>query len=758
MDVIELYNAHIFNRTIIGNYRIINKYNETNVDILNSNTLLNMITMPISDLLECKTPNMILYTIKLKEITDILYDKISYYVFNPSCSFIMGHPCSDDIKNVMHTIREYYNNKISNDFNNTINPYNLDKIVFSGGGSKGMLYIGCLLGLYASGQIFYNKQFAGTSAGAVFAVLVACITPPKDIFNNIKTQTINNIKMQEINKKYQEAISFIIERFCKRTIDSFYTPISYTFYGMWTALDNVIKHNGIYDPISSGFQIWFALLCKRICEIMGNNLDKYIIIKTNKQITENIIDTDTFNDWELVNFFTFGDYHNETDKTIILTGTETKSLTTIYYSHTKHSKLNILTSVIASLSIPWLFKAPMIEDTYIFDGGIFDNYPITICDEKLKDKIINYNTRIFGFTFDDNIITDAYEVIRELWLIYIGFAKITNINFVFDTANYCKISELFFEIRYELYKLLYYAEIDIFFDDKYEYNIHMLEKIMSKLPNYALSQLGIEYIISKLTILKTRYNNIDHINIGSKTDITDIIEIAIYHGSTYKLIDAILIDINTLNNTLNNTLTSDEKYYKNILEYLMDILCYYEIKYAFNKNNDLQLASPNFMKLIKKLCNMIKTIDKMIEKTIEKKSITNTLSPTIQIAYNLINKILKNNDVVYTNNKSYTKPIDYFHNTDMFGILGKCMTIINNKINNDFFNEQRTIKLNPFETKILHFNMDDNLKFRLIYEGYSKTLKYFSNILHLMEITQLTMTNEYIASFEMRYKNMLDNI
>lgn len=757
MDVIELYNAHIFNKTIIGNYRIINKYNEVYVNILNSNTLLNMITMPISNLLECKTQDMILYTNKMKEITDILYDKISYYIFNPSCSFIMGHPCADDIKNVIHTIREYYNNKISNDFNNTINPYNLDKIVFSGGGSKGMLYIGCLLGLYASGQIFYNEQFAGTSAGAVFAVLIACITPSKDIFDNIKTQTINDIKTHDINKKYQEAISFIVERFCKRTIDSFYRPISYTFYGMWTALDNVIKHNGIYDPISSGFQIWFALLCKRLCEIMGNNLDKYIIIKTTKQITDNIIDTDTFNEWELINFFTFGDYHNETDKTIILTGTETKSLTTTYYSHTKHSKLNILTSVIASLSIPWLFKAPIIEDTYIFDGGIFDNYPITICDKKIRDKITHYNTRIFGFTFDDNMIIDAYEIIRELWLIYNGFIKITNINFVFDTPNYCKISELFFEIRNELYKLLYYAEIDIFFDTNNNYNINTLEKIINILPEYALSRLGIEYIISKLSILKTRYNNIDYIHIGNKTDLTDIIEIAIYHGSTYKLIDAILIDINTLNNILNNrTLTNDEKYYKNILEYLMDILCYYEIKYAFNKNNDLQTASSNFMTLIKKLCNMIKTIDKMIEKAIEKA--INTLYTTIQLAYNLINKILKNNDVIYTNNKTYTKPIDFFYNTDMFGILGKCMTIINNKINNDFFNEHRTIKLNPFETKILHFNMDENLKFRLIYEGYSKTLKYFSNILHLMEITQLTMTNEYIASFEMRYKNMLDNI
>lgn len=756
MDIIELYNTHIFNKTIIGNYRILSKHNDTKSDILNYNTLLNFLTMPLNELLNCSSNDIILYTNKIKEITNILYDKITYYNYNPSCSFIMGNPNMNDIKIMIQTINNYYKNPEPSNYNNIVNPYNLDKVVFSGGGSKGMIYIGCLLGLYASGQIFYNNQYAGTSAGAVFAVLVACITPSHEIYDTINTLTINEIKMNEINKKYQEAISFIVERFCKRTIDSFYTPVSYTFYGMWTAIDNVIKHNGLYDPISSGFQIWFALLCKRLCQIMGNNLDKYIIIKTNTVITDKIIDTDTFVGWELVNFFTFGDYYNETKKTLILTGTETKSLTTIYYSHIKHSKLNILTSVIASISIPWLFKAPIINETYIFDGGIFDNYPITICDKKIKDKTTHYNTKIFGFTFDDNIVIDAYEIIREIWIIYNGFIKITNINFVFDTSNYCAISELFFEIRNELYKLLYYTDIDIFFDDKYEYNINKLEYIINLLPEYTLSKLGIDYIISKLNILKTRYNNIDYVNIGGKTNLTDIIEIALYHGTTYKLLDAILNDINILSNKI---LNEDEQYYKKMLDYLMDILCYYEIKYAFNKNNDLQIASMQFMSLIKKLCTMIKSIDKLIEKSIEKKTINNTLSTTIQLAYNLINKILKNNDITYTNNKSYyTKPIDYFYNTDMFGILGKCMTIINNKVNNDFFNEQRTIKLNAYETKILHFNMDDNLKFRLIYEGYSKTIKYFSNLLHIMEITGNTNINEYIESFELRYKNILNKI
>ena len=67
---------------------------------------------------------------------------------------------------------------------------------------------------------------------------------------------------------------------------------------------------------------------------------------------------------------------------------------------------------IASMSIPGVFKAPIINGSYHLDGGIYDNFSITHCDKKTKDKITHYNNKIFGYLIDDqNSIIDAYEII-----------------------------------------------------------------------------------------------------------------------------------------------------------------------------------------------------------------------------------------------------------------------------------------------------------------------------------------------------------
>ena len=52
--------------------------------------------------------------------------------------------------------------------------------------------------------------------------------------------------------------------------------------------------------------------------------------------------------------------------------------------------------------------------------------------------------------------------------------------------------------------------------------------------------------------------------------------------------------------------------------------------------------------------------------------------------------------------------------------------------------------------------MNDELKCRLIYEGYSKTIKYFTNLLHLIEITERPRSSdEFLESIELRYKKMI---
>ena len=215
--------------------------------------------------------------------------------------------------------------------------------------------------------------------------------------------------------------------------------------------------------------------------------------------------------------------------------------------------------------------------------------------------------------------------------------------------------------------------------------------------------------------------------------------------------------------------------YLAILTYLTNnIFCYYELKGNFVRSNEVDAHVGCFSEIIKEIHkkiiifetitnNAIIFLNKQREK-IKLPPIKNHINNTIQIALSMIEKVLtrrkwggNNNtntsDVEFDKEQSsYTKTFNYFFQTDMLGILRKYMCIANDRICSDSFNQMRTIKLNTFETSTLHFDMDDGLKARLIYEGYSKTIKHFACLLHIYEITgRQRSADEYLDSIERRY-------
>jgi hypothetical protein len=152
-------------------------------------------------------------------------------------------------------------------------------------------------------------------------------------------------------------------------------------------------------------------------------------------------------------------------------------------------------------------------------------------------------------------------------------------------------------------------------------------------------------------------------------------------------------------------------------------------------------------KKIEKLDKILKDIDIEINGTI-KLALSTTTRILIKSEANID---FKNNDIEKT---SYQKALDYIFNTNMKDIFYNYMCIANDKIYNDEFNGMRTVKLNTFETGVLHFNMTKELKSRLIYEGYSKTIKYFTSILHTMNITNMKRDEEYIGTLNTKFKEM----
>jgi hypothetical protein len=204
---------------------------------------------------------------------------------------------------------------------------------------------------------------------------------------------------------------------------------------------------------------------------------------------------------------------------------------------------------------------------------------------------------------------------------------------------------------------------------------------------------------------------------------------------------------------------------------MQHILAYYEPKGTFVLTNDLMYPSRFFSEIMKTMYKKLALFEALtscatefINKSLVKGSalIKNHINNSVQIALTMIIKVLtrgSGNNIDLTDidvmkkKSSYQNALDYFFHTDMTGILYKYMCIANDRICNDSFNLMRTIKINTFETSVLHFGMDDDLKFRLIYEGYSKTIKYFTSLLHVMEITERSRSpDEFVESFEIRYK------
>lgn len=856
--------------------------------ILNSQSLMKLLALKelpkdlLTNMFDNKTKSTEMYVDQMIEISSIMMEDNIFFNFNPYINFLLDNDTKKtDIRDVTKKTRtDSLCENDQYDHSQRVNPYGLEKVVFTGGGTKGIIYIGAIIGLFATGQIFYLDHYSGTSVGAITAMVFGSMTPCVREYERIRGKTLKDILTNEksLIQKYQKAIGFAMERFCERSIHTFYALPTYSFYSLWTAFETIARNNGLYDPEKSGFQIWYALICKRICQIMGNGLDKLIIIKKkngkivefeeaenkeadketvkkeadkkeeaknpenkgkevsqndkSKEVSQNEkskdkdkdndeinFDTDTYDGWELVRFFTFQEYWSHTKKTIVMTGTETERLETVYYTHTNslYKDLSVMVGAHASMSIPWVFKPPIINGSYHLDGGIFDNYPLTHCDKKNKDLITHYNNRIFGYLIDDkNTMIEAYEILKELWLVYNGFIEIMNIGYIKDSPDYSKISELFFEIRSEIYKLLYFADVDIetFLNVGSDrecvpgFNIRDLEEIYGLLlaeneltnidvdmiedinsvqcnnetersqdyEDFLLPDKGIEFITTNLKILDSKYRNIDStFKIGRRTNIDDIMELATIQGMAHNILSTEINRELTIIGSMDKTLkTPTVDRYEIMLTHLMrDILSYYELKGNFVKSNNSvnpgKFLAENLKNLHKNLTEFNTLTDNavaLINKNVKTDQIIkNWISNNIQIASTTIKKILKQGSVTNIDSpdiettpikekSSYQKIYDYFFNINMLEISFKYMCIVNN-VCNDSFNRMRTIRLNTYEASTLNFKMDQELKGRLIFEGFSKTIKYFTNLLNIMEKTKrIRADSEFLESLGIRYMKM----
>ncbi len=172
------------------------------------------------------------------------------------------------------------------------------------------------------------------------------------------------------------------------------------------------------------------------------------------------------------NKITFLQLYEMTKTNLIITGTCLNDITIKYFSHSTTPDMQILKALRISISIPFIFRPYQYDGKLWVDGGVMNNFPIDLFNDKLGDVI--------GIYMDD-----IYDNINEIEEIQDYFIRVFKC--VFRGLNYNKI-ELFkkyfvhiktqgnhstnWEITQQDKKILY--------DDGYKQTLEYIENYLKK--------------------------------------------------------------------------------------------------------------------------------------------------------------------------------------------------------------------------------------------------------------------------------------
>ncbi|KIE05195.1 hypothetical protein NF27_EI00020 [Candidatus Jidaibacter acanthamoeba] len=250
--------------------------------------------------------------------------------------------------------------------------YKYENLVFEGGGIKGLGYIGAIEVLEKEGILSHIKRVAGTSAGAITALLLG--------LNYELSET-----REELEKLFFKSYN-----------------LANTLLGIPMVTLNLINHYGI-EPAD-----FFLKWAEKIVEQKLGNKDA------------------TFKDLYKAILNQKGDGYKL--RYMYFTGT---NLSTGYYeifSHEHTPQMRIADAVRISMSIPLVFTAKHYTmpgrtepDIYV-DGGVLNNYPLHIFDEYNQP-----NMRTLGFRVDPfeeiSVLRDAGAPQRNKIDNLISYAK-----------------------------------------------------------------------------------------------------------------------------------------------------------------------------------------------------------------------------------------------------------------------------------------------------------------------------------------------
>lgn len=209
-------------------------------------------------------------------------------------------------------------------------------LVFSGGGIKGLAYVGAIKALEEKNLFQKIKRFAGASAGAITAALLAIGMSADELDEQMSSVDFGTF-LQESNVDIEKLVDKPLEFFIK---------------GPEVILDEV-NNRGLCD--GSVFIKWLTSMFK---------------LKGFDETT------------------TFAQLYKETGNELIVVLCYANCGKTVLACPKSEETANmpIVTAVRGSMSIPFVFKPLIWNDNVYVDGGTMYNYPIEVFDEEISPQ------------------------------------------------------------------------------------------------------------------------------------------------------------------------------------------------------------------------------------------------------------------------------------------------------------------------------------------------------------------------------------
>lgn len=282
--------------------------------------------------------------------------------------------------------------------------------IFQGGSTKGIAYIGALQELEDHGIKLENIQrIGGTSIGAITAALLCIGYDLKKLNDELKNMNFENfIDIEDDNiqtklKKYENTIA--TDLFQKKILETF-EFIKGKLNGVETFYmpHKLKRYKNIYDNFTNDetYQDLFAIL-----EYAYNNKGLAKGKKILDWIEEKIETETKIQHLTFANLHEFHKANPKKYKKLYIIGTNVSKRRSEVFSHEKTPNVVISDAVRISMSLPVVFQPHQRyekkdgkrkqdennKDMYV-DGGMMDNYPIWLFDEKCSQHDRKYNNNI----------------------------------------------------------------------------------------------------------------------------------------------------------------------------------------------------------------------------------------------------------------------------------------------------------------------------------------------------------------------------